>query len=97
LGNQYCNNFTISVYNKVGLPVDDALIMWSLKKLSYGKVAEITGMKVGTVYKYCRRFGVSLSGKVCINSGEKKDQFWSMFRKSELNKANALSRRWVFI
>ena len=91
-GNQYTNNFEKVMQKRFGKSAEEVLKEISTREVTYNQAANIVGFKVGTVRKYCHRYGIAL--KPSADPRDEPETISPDFYNKQINKHNALSRKW---
>ena len=91
-GNQYTNNFEKVMQNRFGKSAETVLNELSAQNMTYSQAAKAVGFKIGTIRKYCHRYSITLKP-----SADPRDEVVTIppdFHSKQINKHNALSRKW---
>ncbi|WP_119342723.1 hypothetical protein [Facilibium subflavum] len=92
--NQYSDNFEINMAKKYGKSANEVLQDFYEKGISYIEASDMTGYKVWTVKRWCRRYGISLAKKDYKHAAGQCDVL-AKIHESKVNKYNIFSRKWV--
>ena len=91
-GNKYVNNFEQAMQTRFGKNAEAVLNELSVQKMTYSEAAKAVGFKIGTIRKYCHRYNIALKP-----SADPRDEVVTIppdFYSKQINKHNALSRKW---
>ena len=91
-GNKYVNNFEKVMQNRFGKSAETVLNELSAQNMTYSQAAKAVGFKIGTIRKYCNRYNISL--KPSPDPRNEVETISPNFHSKQINKHNALSRKW---
>ncbi len=93
--NQYSDNFEMNIAKKYGKSACEVLHEFCDKGVSYAEVSELTGYKIWTVKRWCRRYGISLAPVQVNESVSFECEILNKIHENGLNKYNVFSKPWV--
>jgi len=95
--NQYAHNFHHRIQDKFGQSAESLLTQYAKDNLTYDDAAKKTGVGIGTIRKWCRRYEIVLMSKYKrkppIENGSLHNK--PTFKSSDITPENALSRQWL--
>ena len=91
-GNKYVNNFEQVMQKRFDKSAETVLNDLAAKNMTYNEAAKAVGFKIGTIRKYCHRYNISL--KPSPDPRNKVETISPEFYSKQINKHNALSRKW---
>ncbi len=90
--NQYVNNFEMAMKKRFGKSAEEVLNDLAAQEITYNEAAKSVGFKVGTVRRYCHRYNIAL--KPSPDPRNEVETISPDFYSKQINKHNALSRKW---
>jgi hypothetical protein len=90
--NQYVNSFVILIEQRFGQTAEKLLNELATQNMTYNEAADFVGFKVGTIRKYCHRYKIKL--KPSVDPRDEPQTISPDFYNKQINKHNALSRKW---
>ena len=90
--NQYVNNFEQAMQKRFKKSAEEVLNDLAAQDMTYNEAAKAVDFKVGTIRKYCHRYNISL--KPSPDPRDEPEIISPDFYSKQINKHNALSRKW---
>lgn len=90
--NQYVNNFELAMQKRFGKSAEEVLNDFAEQEMTYNEAAKAVNFKAGTIRKYCHRYNISL--KPSPDPRDEPETIPPDFYSKQINKHNALSRKW---
>ncbi|WP_203368755.1 hypothetical protein [Cysteiniphilum marinum] len=91
--NQYVNNFEQAMQKRFGKSAEEVLNDLAAQEMTYNEAAKALDFQVGTIRKYCNRYNILLKPS-SDHREEPPEEMPPIFYSKEINKHNALSRKW---
>ena len=90
--NQYVNNFEQAMQTRFGKSAEAVLKELAAQDMTYNEAAKAVDFHVGTIRKYCHRYNIAL--KPSADPRDEPETISPDFYSKQINKHNALSRKW---
>ena len=93
-------NFDHISKEKFGKSAKELLLQYVEEGVTYDNAAKFTGVKTGTIRKWCNHYNIKLLTNGQRSQGKAVKDFSllatkNVFRTGNINKENALSRQWL--
>ena len=100
MANQYTSSFNHVTQEKFGKSAQELLTEYANKKITYDEAAEMTGISISTIRKWCRFHNIFLYNKPSNKKQKPVEDFdllatKDIFKTKKLNIENVLSRKWL--
>jgi len=100
MANQYTNSFDHISKETFGKSAKELLLQYAAEGVTYDNAAKFTGVKTGTIRKWCNHYNIKLLINGQRSQGKAVKDFSLLATKNKfqapvLNKDNFLSRQWA--
>ena len=90
--NKYANSLEFAMQKRFKKSAEEVLNELAAQDMTYNEAAKAVDFKVGTIGKYCHRYNISL--KPSPDPRNEIEIIPPDFYSKQINKHNALSRKW---
>jgi len=90
--NQYVNNLELAMQKRFKKSAEEVLNELAAQDMTYNDAAKLLGFASGTIRRYCHLYNIEL--KPCPAPRNEAETIPPDFYSKQINKHNALSRKW---